>query len=271
MGVREEERRSAEQLKRYLQDEHGIEATWEGVDPDPPDLRVTIRRPNGSTEAWAVEVTGLFQYIDWEGNEVTRRVFEPAIFRVCEKLNDELSAHMKSSYFLNVTGPLDAAVFRDLERRVRKYIQSGKTEEEALDYPEAVASVRKEITADPSDPKIRQVIDRVAGDRVNLTIKASPGGNRIVAFVGSSGAARVPNSTELAAKVDATLDYTAKRILDQKLSRMVKLSGYDRKCLFIWSAVPFAGASEVADAFQSKTTAGLDGIFFAELARIAFG
>ena len=84
MGVREEERRSAEQLKRYLQDEHGIEATWEGVDLDPPDLRVTIRRPNGSTEAWTVEVTGLFQYIDWEGNEVTRRVFEPAIFRVRE-------------------------------------------------------------------------------------------------------------------------------------------------------------------------------------------
>lgn len=136
MALRPEERMSADALQSHLQVRYGITSSWSGVDPDPPDLRFDITRPNRVAESWAVEVTGLMQYSEWNGDEVNRRIFEPKVFKVCERLNQELGPHMKHSYLLDVIGPFDVS-FRDLERRIRENVASGRTEEEALDYPEA--------------------------------------------------------------------------------------------------------------------------------------
>lgn len=135
MRLRDEERLSADALQRHLRDEHGMASSWEGVDPDPPDLRFDVVRCDRWTETWAVEVTGLGQYIEWDGKEVDSRVFGPAISKIIKTINDELGPHMKSGYSLNVTGPLHDGIFRDFDRRVRQYIKDGKTEEEALDGP----------------------------------------------------------------------------------------------------------------------------------------
>jgi hypothetical protein len=57
------------------------------------------------------------------------------------------------------------------------------------------------------------------------------GGREIVVLSAISGAAKIPNSNELAVNVDATLTYAAKRILDAKLPRLAKTDGYDaRRC-----------------------------------------
>ncbi|HLK65038.1 MAG TPA: hypothetical protein VKU19_16460 [Bryobacteraceae bacterium] len=171
---------------------------------------------------------------------------------------------MRNSYFLNVTGPLDSKVFQTLEHRVRDYIGSGRTEEEALDWAEAVASVRKTITARPITPDIQSVIDGVAADRVRLTIKAIQGGNKIVLFSGISSAARVPNSNELAANVDATLDHSISYVLKEKLPRMANVQGYDRKVLLVWKAIPTGTAENVGAVFASKLKIELDGVFLYE-------
>jgi hypothetical protein len=171
---------------------------------------------------------------------------------------------MKCTYFLNFTGPLDSKVFQTIEGRVWNYIESGRTEEEALDWAEAVASVRKTITAKPITPDIQSVIERVAADRVRLTIKGIQGGNRIVLFSGISGAARVPNSNELAANVDATLDHSVSYVLKEKLPRMAKVQGYDRKVLLVWKAIPTVTAEDLAAVFASKLKSELDGVFLYE-------
>jgi hypothetical protein len=264
VSVRPEERLCGEALEWHLKEQYGISSSWSGVQPDPPDLRFDLTRTDGKTESWGVEVTGLVQYIEWNGDEVNRRVFEPAIFKMVKRLNEELGPSMTYGYFLNITGPLDAAVFRDLDRRVREYITSGKTEEEALDYPEALASVEKEIPAKRDDPVIREVMKQVTQGRIKVTIKASPGCSGVVVFSGIGGAARIPGTHELAANVDATLKYATKRILDAKLPRMAKVNGYDRKVLLVWCNIPFADASDVAGAFKAQELAGIDGIFFAE-------
>jgi hypothetical protein len=266
MAVRREERLSAEALQRHLNDQYGIVSNWSGVEPDPPDLRFDITRPEGSTESWAVEVTAMVQRYQQEGKEDggNRYDFEPRIMKILAKLNDELGPQMKCGYFLIVTGPLHPRVFRDLENRVREFVVSGKTEEEALDWNEVVASVRKNITADPDEPGVREIIEKVARDGTRVRIKATDGVSKIVALSGISGAAMVPNSDELAANVEATLDHATTYILQEKLPRMAKVSGYTRKVLLICKAIPTVNASHVAAALGPKVKTELDGIFLFE-------
>lgn len=239
-------------------------SSWSGVDSDPPDLRFEITRPDTSAESWAVEVTGLIQYIEWEGSEVNRRIFEPAVFKLCKRLNEDLGPHMRHGYWLNVTGPFDASVFRDLERRIRAYIETGKTDEEALDYAEAHASVMDEIRGDPADPRVQWAVQQVVQDRIKVTIKGVAGGKGIVAFSGISGTARIPNTDKSAADVDATLQYATRRILEAKLPRMAKVNGFDRKVLSVWSGIPFVSADDVREQFRALDPKGIDGIFFFE-------
>ena len=48
-----EERMSADALQGHLQVRYGITSSWSSIDPDPPDLRFDIRRPNRVAESWA--------------------------------------------------------------------------------------------------------------------------------------------------------------------------------------------------------------------------
>jgi hypothetical protein len=155
-------------------------------------------------------------------------------------------------------------VFQTIARRVRDYVESGRTDEESLDWAEAVSSVRKEIKAQPITPDIQCVIDRVATDRVRLTIKAIKSENRIVMLSGISGAARVPHSDELAAHVDATLDHSVSYVLKEKLPRMANVQGYDRKVLLVWKAIPTVTPPDVGAVFASKLTSEMDGVFLYE-------
>jgi hypothetical protein len=264
MKLRHEEQLSAEALQRHLQNEHGIPSSWEGVDAERPDLRFTVIRCNRWRETWAVEVTSLVQYIDWDGKEGNRRLFEPAIFNMVKCLNQELGPQMKSGYWLEVVGPLERRIFCDLERRVRQYISSGKTEQEALDGPELYASAVNEIGNDPNDPLVQSIVEQLVRSRTKITIKAVAGTPGITGLSGLSGVAKIPGSDTFAADIDATLHYAVNRILDKKLPRMATVHGYDRKILLVWNAIPFAHAPDVKNVFLSKDTTGIDGIFFFE-------
>src|SRR5690348_16816465 len=138
MSLREEERLSAEALKAHLQGHLGYNtADWSPVDPDPPDLAFVVSRPDQQSERWAVEVTGLFQYADWKGTEVTRLAFQPRLHRIIDSLNADHMFEMTHAYGLWVDGPLPIKVLNDLQNRILSFVRSGETAERVLDHPEA--------------------------------------------------------------------------------------------------------------------------------------
>ena len=85
MALRPEERQSAELFQKWLE-RFDLTATWEPVEHDPPDLSYTITLEDSPSERRGVEVTGLFQYVDWDGEEGNRKGIEVPLDRLCERL-----------------------------------------------------------------------------------------------------------------------------------------------------------------------------------------
>src|SRR5882724_3044403 len=100
--LRPEERKCAELLEAFLA-QRGLPCTWgRGCDPPDLDFHVTV---NGKTEKWAVEVTGLFQYFDQDGEEGTRLSFEVPIRKIVERVSHDLTGQMKCAYVVSASGP----------------------------------------------------------------------------------------------------------------------------------------------------------------------
>ena len=78
-------------MERFLS-ERGLQCNWTpGAKlPAPPDLDFFVTTADGSVETWAVEVTGLLQYIEWQGKVINRYVFEPTIFRMVDRIKKDL-------------------------------------------------------------------------------------------------------------------------------------------------------------------------------------
>ena len=83
-------------------------------------------------------------------------------------------------------------------------------------------------------------------------------------MLGIPASARVPDTGQLVADVASSLDHGVSNILSEKLPKMAKVQNYDKKVLLIWKSIPLVGPEQVAAAFASKATDGLDGIFFFE-------
>src|ERR1043166_1204055 len=117
--LRPEEQTCAELLEALLK-ERGLLCTW-GPGGNPPDLdfNVTVA---GHAEKWAVEVTGLFQYFDHDGEEATRLSFEVPIRKIVDRVNAELMGQMKCAYVISALGPFVDGVIGNLYNGLREYI-----------------------------------------------------------------------------------------------------------------------------------------------------
>ena len=267
--VRPEEKECAELLKAFLV-QRGMPCTW-GPGSDPPDLdfRVTV---NGQAEKWAVEVTGLFQYFDQDGEETTRLSFEVPIRKIVDRMSHDLSGQINGSYVVSASGPFLEGVISNLYKRLRAYIESGRTDPEELHRPEAVAA-QKKITKHPDPTQVQWVIDSVVNDRPNkITVKRIGEGRSLLLLSGHGGAEKLPKHDPddpddpfaFVANVDKMLAYGTKRVLNEKLPKMAKVQGYDRKMLLVWDQMFIPKAPEVGASFKAHSLEGIDGIFFVE-------
>jgi hypothetical protein len=275
MAFKREEELSADALQKHLiAFGYATAASWK-PGPDPPDLSFTVLRPNGVMESWGVEVTALTQYVEQslrKGTKtfikaVERRVFEPAVHDICERINKNFGSQLSMGYALFVSGPLDPKVFRELEQRILNYIQSGNTEETALDHGEAVALVLKSVGGDPSDPMVQWAVQSVAPQYERVYIKGDAKAKGVWVMSGVSGIDKLPNDGGFVADVTATIEYSIQRILNEKLPIMTdRVHGFDRKLLLIWNDLPLAKSIDVVAALKARKTNGkhLDGIFFIE-------
>lgn len=204
---------------------------------------------------------GLFQRFKQKGKKDggNRYDFEPRIAEIVARLNNELGPKMQHGYWLIVNGPLDRKLFADLERRIRDYIASGNTQEEALDAAEILASTRKQGIEDASHPAFPTSLN----ERARVRMKGTTG-QGIFLMSSIHGSAKIPNSNELVANVQASLDNATTYIVAKKMPRLAKVSGYDRKALLVWKAMPLVQAAEIGNSFASKIDSGLDGIFLYE-------
>lgn len=261
---------SAEKLVQHLS-AHGLSSKYSQVFPDPPDFLFEIHRPDSSNETWAVEVTGLVQYLDNNGKEYRRNDFEPSLIKRCRDLEEKHRSDFHHAYAVAVVGPIDPKVNRTLEERIMSYVRSGVSEETALDGKEAYNSALKDFGegADLQDPMVQGIAQRLAVERQKVTIRAYPDhpkkGLALMSMV--SGAAKLPGSDEFVADLEASIQYAVDRMLEQKLPKLAGLTGYDRRVLLVWNDLSMAKSAEVEKAFRKHglTEAdGIDGVFFIE-------
>jgi hypothetical protein len=266
LPLREEERLSAEALKAYLHDSLGYTASWSAVAADPPDLEFSVVRPGNSPERWAVEVTGLFQYAEWGGAEVTRLAFQRKLHEMIERFSSKHEAKMKFSYGLWVEGPLPIEVLNDLPNRILEYICSGQTAEVALDHAEAVEIVCGQMNADPSDLLVQVVLQHVTPEYERIRIMAKPGKPGLYVASTIPAVAKIPKSDKMIGDIQESVTYSVNRILDAKLPKLAKLTDFDRQILLIWSDFVLAEASEVVKAIALRNLAITDvhAVFFAD-------
>ena len=273
-----EETLSANLLKVYLE-ERGVQAAYSQVFPDPPDFLFTIVTPSAVEERWAVEVTGIVQYLDWQGREYRRKDFESRLHELCATLNEDFEHEFTQSYGLFVVGPLNPKVYRTLGDRIMEYVRSGSTEETALDSREALQSVWGLIgpNVDKADPHIEAMVGRMAAERQLVTIRAYPSrekkGLTLASMIG--GATRLPErasdsggiaSPRFTADIGESARYAVNRALKEKVPKLAPLSGYDRKILLVWNDLPMLTSDEAKQTFgeQNLISNDLSGVFFAE-------
>jgi hypothetical protein len=252
LPIREDERLSAEALKTYLQDRLGYTASWSAVAADPPDLEFYVIRSPKKSERWGVEVTGLFQYAEWEGAEVTRLAFEPKLHKMIERFSSD--------------GPLPIKLLNALPKLILEYIRSGQQAEVALDHAEAVETVCGQMNADRDDPFVHAVLQQVAHEYERVRMMATPGkpGIHLVSLI--PAVARIPHSNKRIGDIQESVTYSVNRILDAKLPKLAKITGFDRRILLIWSGFVLADASEVvkAIALRNLSITDVDAVFFVD-------
>lgn len=276
MPLREDERLSAEALNSYLQDCLGYTASWSPVINDPPDVDFSVVLPGKSPERWAVEITGLFQYAEWEGAEVNRLAFQPRLHKMVERFNSEHEHEMTLTYGLWIDGPLPVKLLNDLPNRILEYVRSGQTAEVALDHAEAVETVCRQMNSDPRDPFVQAALQQVVQQYEKIRVNAKPGKPGIylasmlpaVAFIPRDEKA-ISQPPKMIGDIQESVTYSVNRILKAKLPKLAKvaqISNYDRRILLVWSDFVLAHASEVAKAIalQNLSAADLDAIFFVD-------
>ena len=260
MPLRPEEKYAAEALEKWLQG-FGLSVNWQAVEPDPPDLCFVVEGDGFAKEQWAVEVTGLFQYVDWNGEEKNIRNVQAPLHRLSQALNKALPEQVIVGYLMFGSGPFDADL-KDIEKRAVEYIKSGKTEREHLDLEQAIARERASLVADPTDTRIAAIVRSVAESKARFTIQALTKPVKISWGAGLDGTARTPDGEGMIADIMATLRNSLQRILDAKLPRIKSVPGYQRKMLLIWSEYFYAEPERLREILQEKrlTTHDVDTI-----------
>lgn len=264
MPIRKEERECAEILQVWLE-QLGLRTTWQPVDQDPPDLSFIITPEHTAEECWGVEVTGLFQYADWDGKESNRNNIEAPIERLCERLKSQLPPSTTTGYVIFGSGPHEADLPK-IESRALEHIRSGRTDQEFLDFPESFATFEHILKKNPGDPRLSASVEKMAKEHSRFSIAAITKPIQVVWGAMLDGSARIPGTDKMLADINATLEYALERILKKKLPRLKKLTGYRRKLLVVWNSYYFADATRVKEILDSYSLSDqeVDSIFFVD-------
>ena len=244
---RKDEEAAAAAVCAWLAD-HGWSVKWNFVQPDPPDLCFLVQREGVKEQKWAVEVTRLFQYVDWKGKEQNSRGLEALIDDLCSRLSAVVPDQAASGYRLCVSGPFDLDFLKIVEQRAIAYVKSGKTDEEYLDFPEGA----KEYWALLSNPDCKEIGEQLAQGHCHFSIYACPETKKVQSTTWFHASALTPDGEESAGNIRAVLDYTIRRILDAKVPRLKTLTGYQQKLLVIVQDYIFAEPDRLADILAER-------------------
>jgi len=265
MEIRPEEKRCAEKLVKWLE-ALGFQSSWGEVEGERPDFTVTVQRSLEVPEKWGVEVTGLFQYVEWNGDIINIRNIQAPLEGLCKRLTkyaQELQNGL--TYSLFVRGPYRAKL-SDLEERARDYIKGGVTNQRILDDVETRRLFGDGLNDPPDLPGIDGMIANMIEAHAQVFISGQPGMPEVTLTNMLEGVARVPGTDTMAADIMASLTYGVQRLLDEKLPIMKKVTEYDRKMILVWSDYFFAKLDRVSEIISraALTNEDIDSIVLIE-------
>ncbi len=220
--LRPEEERAAKKLQEtlaYL----GFKSTWEPGD-DPPDIVFEVE----GCGRWAVEVTGLHQYITKDkkdkkdGKEESRLAVTEPLIKMCDRVQAQVADLSNSGYLIMGFGPIRSPSLKEIEKRAVAYIREGKSDEEPLD----------------DDNRIR-----ISRHKRPVQVEWAIGLDGRT--MGAGGA--------ISADLKATVTYALDRILKEKLPSLATFTGYDRKMLLIDKNYFFADPEIVREILSERS------------------
>ena len=229
-GNEEASAKALEQLLTKL----GLTCSWKPVKPDNsfPDFDFNVEG-----EKWAVECTDLHQYVDQDRKATSRIGVDKGLERLCEAIRFKAEPGVNRRYMISAFGPDLKIERKEIEQRALDYISSGKTEREALDLPEI----------DETDPAKAEVLRHAAEEQAKVHIRAFTEEVPITYAYGLDGAVKNADGKNMAADIMATLRYSVKRILDEKLPKLVQCTSYQRRILLVWRGFWIAEPRQVRD------------------------
>jgi len=224
---------SAKALKTLLE-KLGRNCSYAPVYPENgfPDFNFIV---NG--EKWAVECTDLHQYIDVDGKAASRVGSDKRLEKLCENIRAKAKPGLNRRYIIGAFGPELEVEGKEIEKRALAYIESGKTEREALDILEI---------NDP-DPEKAGLLRLVAEDQAKVHIHAVTAEVPITYFYGLDGSIKNADAEHLAADIMETLRFALNRILDDKLPKLAQCTSYDRRLLLAWLGYWVAEARQIKE------------------------
>lgn len=219
----------------------GLGCTWKPVYPENgfPDFEFTVTHDDVS-ERWAVECTDLHEYIASGDKEESRVGVDTVTERLCERIKAKAIPGFNRRYIITALGPRFGVPQSLIEQRAIAYIASGRTELEALDIPEIAET----------DTEVRKVKEQVAKDQAKVHITTSLSEVPITYAYGLSAGTLNADGKTLNDDIAATLRYALKRILDDKLPKLVQCKSFDRRMLLVWLGYWVAEPAQVKDALN---------------------
>jgi len=256
---RKEEEVAAESFSRWLTT-HGIRNDWRPVNPDPPDLEFLVSA-GGKAQRWAVEVTQVMQYVDWAGEEKSGKYLEGVVEDLRKRLERAIPEGTKLGYILEVAGPFPRDSVSAIQKRAVGYIQSGRTEEACLDFPEAMEKALGGVPPESVDPEgmkiMRGFAKSIARFHIWATTEADVVGTvKSIAWFHAS--ATTPAGNASTGHIRSTLEYTVQKILKEKIPRLQSLGSFQRKILLLVQEYDFAEPDRLKEVLVEKALAATD-------------
>lgn len=197
MAIRPDEKRAADSLQAWLQKQN-LKASWE-ADADPRDVCISV-----AGERWAAEMTSLYAYAEWDGNERNTADLEAAVNRLEAKLAKLVPGESNVGYILEVAGPFPMRMLDKIEERAAAFIKGGKAGEECLDLPEWL---ERELDGVPEearrDPKTIEALEEAARGWARFYISASDVVHGLTSITWFHASANLPDGYGFAGNIRA--------------------------------------------------------------------
>lgn len=221
--MRIEEEKAAELFKEYLQ------KLYSNVDykpgSDPPDIVFEV-----DGYKWAVEHTRLFEYIDKDGKEISRLEIDQHIIDLENQLNKSLKNNLNSGWIISLYSPIKKKELKTIEEQIRKVI----------------------------DEDLDKVSFRHTDGKVYME-KIVKGENQIILISIPSPLTKIPHSDKFTFDIQGQVDFSFKKILNDKCHKMARLKNYDKKILLIENQYMFTTRENINKSL-SKSKSQIEGL-----------